>query len=139
MKAPARRMVPKPTAVTSASGRFRSDSMTAAAEQYAAALARPAADTTILRGMDAVLMDLAASLQVLEGGVSTLGKTFEANMPAERALHDALSVLATQLRRVGTEAELIQLEQKRRNAKDWERIDNPRPNERGYDWQANQQ
>ncbi|RSD23955.1 hypothetical protein [Amycolatopsis eburnea] len=135
-----RRRVTNPSVGAGGSGRFRSGSLTQAAEQYSAALSRPAADTTILRGMDAVLVDLAASLRVVEGGMTTLGRVLEEGMPAEHALHVSLTTLATQIRQAANEAELVQMEQRRRNAADWERIENaPRANERGYDWQANQQ
>lgn len=134
-----RRRVSVPSATTGGSGRFRGGALTSAAEQYAAALARPGVDTRTLRGMDAVLVDLAASLEVVEGGMTTLGKVMEEGMPAERALHDALATLATQVRRAATEAGLVQQEQRRRNGADWDRVENaPRANEAGYDWQANQ-
>jgi hypothetical protein len=120
-------------------GSGRGGSITAAAEQVAAAMAKPGHDIGNLKGMHANLGDIAGSFTALADGLKQAANAQLEAMPDETAVYERLMQLSKQANQVGQEASLIQSDQHRRNAQDHERLDNSRKNERGYDWQSNQQ
>lgn len=144
MKAPTRkptRTPPSPRASSGGSGtRTHTGSITAAAESYSAAMAKPDVDVNNLRGMDKCMSDFAGSLEVVTRGITAMRALLEEAMPDEGSLHEQVGLMAKQMARVATDAESVRLDQRRRNAADWVRIEEaPRKNERGYDFGANQE
>ena len=113
--------------------------MTAGAEQYAAAMAKPDVDTASLRGMDKALSDFAGSLEVVSRGVNAMRALLEQDMPDEGGLHENIGHLVKYTTELAAMAESVRIDQRRHNAADWRRIEEPRKNERGYDFGANQE
>ncbi|OXM58698.1 hypothetical protein CFP71_01400 [Amycolatopsis thailandensis] len=60
-------------------------------------------------------------------------------MPDESAGHEQFAQIVAMVQRIAGEAEALVSDQRRRNNADWERINAPRKNERGYDYGANQE
>lgn len=135
---PTRKAVPDPSTAVSGRATGRGGSITAAAEQMAAAMAKPGAPIDTVKGMDHNLGDISSAMETLAGGLKNAANTQLDAMPDEQAAHERLMQLSKQMQQTAQEAALIQADQRRRNAMDHERLDNARRNERGYDWTANQ-
>lgn len=141
--APARRTTRKPPSPRAAAaagvaagggGQF-----TSGAEQFAAALSKPAIPVDTVKGMDKALTDLHTAMKVVANGIQNFGKVSEDALPDEAALHEQLAQNALQMTQMAEGIELTLSDQRRRLAADYQRIDEGRKNEKGYDWQSNQE
>ncbi|WP_143267013.1 hypothetical protein [Amycolatopsis thailandensis] len=123
---------------TGSTGLFKGE-LNDAAETFAAACARPSIEVDRLRGYDRALQDLAAALHTVHGGLTVRRNLLEESMPDESAGHEQFAQIVAMVQRIAGEAEALVSDQRRRNNADWERINAPRKNERGYDYGANQE
>lgn len=120
-------------------GRAGGRGLTAAAEQFAGTLAKPPTPVNTLKTFDADLGDLANAVEVLQSGVKNHTAVVQAGMPAETYAHEELARYAQQFGQIAAGLKVLQADARRRLALDHERVDNGRPNEKGYDWNTNQQ
>jgi hypothetical protein len=130
-KPPTRRPIPSPS--TGGGGGTGGGTLTAAAEGMAAALAKPGRELNTVNNLDRNLVDLTAALRTLQQGLSRHTAVVQEGMPAERAVHEELGRMAQQLGQVAESSAQLRSDQRRRLAADHERIEQPRPNEVGYD------
>ena len=114
--------------------------ITASAEQVASVISKPAQPIDTLKGMDAYLGDVASAVGALAGGLNNASRgALPESMPDERAVHEGMASIAQRAQQLAQELQLLQADARRRNHQDHERLDNARRNERGYDWQSNNQ
>jgi hypothetical protein len=132
-----RRRVPAPSRGTG--GGSGGGNLTAAGEVFAAALAKPSTEVNTLKTFDRDLGDLAGAVEAMQGGMKNHAAVVQAGMPDESAAHEELSRYSQQLGQMAEGLKILQADQRRRNALDHQRVEDGRKNEKGYDWQANQQ
>lgn len=128
-----RTVKPPPAGPRSGSGGRGGGTVTQAAEEYAAAMARPGREVNSLKSLDAYLADVATSLEKAQQGLTRAAAVTEEGMPDEPSAADGLRSIAQALAKASQDATSLRVDQHRRNSVDHERLDNRRRNEPGYD------